>query len=78
MRLFFDNNMFLPSMSSDSSCSNSDSSSYCDDDSILVQALSTLVTQEGEGLADILKQISLQIDRQNKILIKIGRILGEE
>ena len=65
-------------MSSESSCSNSDSSSYYDEDSLMLQAISSLVTEEGESLADILKQISMQIDRQNKILIKIGRLLGEE
>ena len=43
-----------------------------------MQALSTLVTQDGESLAEILKDISTQLDRQNKILIKIGRILGED
>lgn len=66
-------------MSSDSSCSNNtDSSSFYDDENLMIQALSSLVTQNGETLADILKNISLQIDRQNKILVKIGRLLGEE
>jgi len=67
-------------MSSESSCSNSDSSSYYEEEeeSLMIQAISSLITEEGESLADILKQISLQIDRQNKILIKIGRLLGEE
>jgi hypothetical protein len=44
----------------------------------MIQALSSLVTEEGESLADILKTIALQIDRQNKILVKIGRLLGED
>lgn len=62
-----------------SSCSNSDSSSYYEEeDSLMIQALSSLVTEEGESLADILKTIALQIDRQNKILVKIGRLLGED
>ena len=80
MRLFLLINVVESFMPSDSStCSNhTDSSSFYDEESMVMQALSTLVTQDGESLAEILKDISTQLDRQNKILIKIGRILGED